>query len=436
MDAGRLRAGRFFPVDWPFRIPVWRFFALSRPLFLLSLGLSAWSCRDPEPVGPPRLTWYVFDEPSGAFREAARRCAESAAGRYRIDLVPLPADADQQREQLTRRLAARDEAIDIIGMDVIWTAEFAEAGWIRPWPSAQSATAGRFPITVQTAIYRNTLWAAPFTTNIQLLWYRTDRVRTPPDTWDEMIDTAEKLGRNGRIQVQGERYEGLTVLFVSLLASAGGTILNAEGGQVSLETEPTRKALSIMKRLAASPAADPGLSTSREDQARLAFETGHSAFMLNYTFVWPSARQNAPEVAANMGWARWPQVLPGRPSRVAVGGIDLAVSAYSRHPELAFHAAECLAGKDNQRIAAERGGLPPSLHALYDDSAVRRRFPFADVLRQTLNDAVQRPQTPAYNDVSLAVSRTLHPMRDIDPERDEPRLRAAVQRALRSEGLL
>ena len=76
------------------------------------------------------------------------------------------------------------------------------------------------------------------------------------------------------------------------------------------------------------------------------------------------------------------------------------------------------------------------MHALYDDPAVRRRLPFADVLRATLKDAVVRPRTPLYADVSLAISRTLHPMRDIDPDRDEPRLRKAVQRAIRSEGLL
>lgn len=439
MDVCRLIVGRLGrAAPWPARISARYFVALSRFLFLMSLGLLTCSCRNPEPVGPLRLTWYVFDEPSGAFREAARRCTESARERYHINVVSLPADADQQREQLTRRLAAGDESIDIIGMDVIWTAEFAEAGWIREWPTraTRRASAGRFPIAVQTATYKNMLWATPLTANVQLLWYRTDRIRKPPKTWDEMIDAAEKLDKNNRIQAQGERYEGLTVLFVSLLASAGGKILDADGSQVSLEPEPTRKALSIMKRLATSRAADPGLSTNREDQARLAFETGHSAFMLNYSFVWPSALQNAPEVAANMGWARWPRVAPGRPSRVTVGGIDLAVSTYSRYPELAFDAAECLASKDNQRIAAERGGLPPTLYALYDDPAVRRRLPFADVLRATLKDAVERPRTPLYTDISLAISRTLHPMRDIEPDRDAERLQKAVQRALRSEGLL
>ncbi len=386
----------------------------------------------------PVLNWYVFDEPSGAFAAAARRCSAASGGRYRIRLAPLPTDADQQREQLVRRLAAFDPAIDIIGMDVIWTAEFAAAGWIRPWPRplAGRLRAGRLASAVESASWGNRLWAAPFTTNTQLLWYRRDRVPRPPATWDEMIDMAERLGRNGTIEAQGERYEGLTVFFVSLLASAGGSVLTPDGSRPSLEAGPTRRALEVMRRLGNSPAADPALSTAREDQARLAFETGRASFMVNYTYVWPSARANAPQVAAHMGWARWPGVVAGRPGRVTIGGINLGVGAYGRHPDLAFEAAACIASEPNQRLAATRGGLPPTLSALYDDADVRATFPFAGLLRETLRDAVQRPQTPFYADVSLAISRTLHPMRDIDPVRDTVRLRDAVRRALRSEGLL
>ena len=100
----------------------------------IALLFAAGCTREP-PDTTPTLNWYVFDEPSGAFVEAARSCSQESGGRYTIDLVPLPADADQQREQLVRRLAAHDSAIDIIGMDVIWTAEFAAAGWILPWPA-------------------------------------------------------------------------------------------------------------------------------------------------------------------------------------------------------------------------------------------------------------------------------------------------------------
>lgn len=384
------------------------------------------------------LNWYVFDEPSGAFAAAARRCAEASDAAYRVAFKPLPADADQQREQLVRRLAAADSDIDLIGMDVIWTAEFAQAGWILPWPDALAETVsdGRIGAAVDSVTYAGRLWAAPFTSNAQLLWYRTDRVPVPPRTWDEMIDMAESIGEGGRIQAQGERYEGLTVFFVSLLASAGGTVLDEDGAAPALADAPTREALRILHRLAVSPASAPSLAGAREDQTRMAFESGNSSFMLNYTYVWPSARANAPEVAEHMGWARWPGVLPGRPSRVTVGGINLAVGAFSRYPELALRAAACIASEDSQRLAAELGGMPPTSVALYDDLGVRATFPFADLLRETLSDAVQRPQTPLYNDVSLAISRSLHPLSAIEPERDAVRLRAAVQRALRSEGLL
>jgi multiple sugar transport system substrate-binding protein len=387
--------------------------------------------------GPPRLHWYVFDEQSGAFSQAAQRCTQMSQGRYRIELAPLPTNADQQREQLVRRLAAGDADIDIIGMDVIWTAEFAQAGWLLPWQgeTAEAARAGRLGSAVASTTYAGRLWAAPFTTNTQLLWYRDDRVSAPPQTWDALIDTAERLGKDGTIQAQGARYEGLTVFFVSLLASAGGSVLTPDGQHVSLEEGPTRRALEVMHRLGNSPAASPALATAHEDEGRLAFETGGPSFMLNYTYVWPSAHANAPEVARHMAWARWPEVIAGRPSRVTLGGINLGIGAHSRHPELAFEAAACLASAANQRLAASRGGLPPTIAALYDDAQVRATFPFADVLRATLRDAVQRPQTPRYADVSLAISHTLHPMRDIDPARDVARLRAAVAQALQAEGL-
>ena len=410
----------------------------TRRAIRLSVALLVVACGNPRPPAQATLNWYVFDEPSGAFEAAARRCSDLAEGRFEIRLTPLPSDADQQREQLVRRLAAGDADIDIIGMDVIWTAEFAAAGWVLPWSGepARQATRDRIAATTASATYRGQLWAAPFTTNTQLLWYRTDRVKTPPATWNQMIDVAEALGPRGTIQAQGERYEGLTVFFTSLLASAGGRVLDSSGTAPSLEPAPTRAALQIMRRLARSPASAPALSTAREDQARLAFETGDSSFMVNYTYVWPSARQNAPDVAAHMGWARWPAVIEGRPSRVTLGGINLGVGAWSRHPELAFQAAACIASADNQRLAAARGGLPPTMVSLYDEPEVRETFPFADLLRATLRDAVQRPQTPFYSDISLAISHTLHPMRDIDPDKDPARLRERIGRALRSEGLL
>ncbi len=408
----------------------------SRQLRAAALVFLLSACSGREDTEPPILNWYVFDEKSGAFQDAVRHCTALSDGHYRIRITPLPADADQQREQLVRRLAARDRDIDIIGMDVIWTAEFAQAGWIQPWHETQAvrATAGMLPAAVESATYQGRLWAVPFTSNAQLLWYRKDRVDVPA-TWDDLISAAEALDRPGALQVQGQRYEGLTVFFISLLASAGGAVLNPDGIGVSLEDGPTRRALGLLKRIATSRAADPALSTSREDQSRLTFETGGPVFMVNYSYVWPSARQNAPAIAEQMGWTRWPAVMEGRSGRVTIGGTNLGIGAYTHHTDMAFEAAECLASKTNQINAARKGGLPPTIESLYRTPEVRQRFPMADTLLATLQDAVQRPRTPFYYDLSLAISHTLHPLKDIDPEADTIRLREAVARALKSEGL-
>ncbi len=395
------------------------------------------ACGSESTEGPPLLRWYVFHEQSGSFAQSARRCTDESEGRYRIELTPLPTDADQQRSQLVRRLAARDHDIDLIGMDVIWVPEFAAAGWILPWrgENARRASAGRLQAPLATARFRDTLRAVPLTTNIQLLWYRTDRVSHSPRTWDEMIRMAEALGDSGTIEAQGRRYEGLTVFFTSMLASAGGRILEPGDTAVALPEGPTRRALGVMQRLATSSASDPTLSTSSEDQGRLAFESGRATFMVNYTYVWPSAHSDAPHVARNMGWAPWPAVSPDRPSHVTIGGIDVGVGAFTRHPKLAFQAALCLASTKSQRLDVTRGGLPPTDSALYDEPDVREVFPFGDLLRRTLGGAVQRARTPFYTDVSLAVMRTIHPLSEIDSIGDVARLRTEVTKALHSRGL-
>jgi multiple sugar transport system substrate-binding protein len=398
--------------------------------------------------GVPTLRWYVYNEPSGAFRDGAERCTEAAGGRYRIETVDLPNNADEQREQLVRRLAAQDGDIDLIGMDVIWTAEFAEAGWIEPFPedAVEAVTEGRLEPAVESATYQDQLYAAPFNSNAQMLWYRTDLTEEPPTTWDEILDQADELraaGEPNLILGQGQRYEGLVVWFTSLLASAGGEVLNEDGTEVSLETEPTQRALQIMRDISRSPSTPSNFATAREDDGRLAWEQGEAAFMTNYSFVWPSANANAPEVAETMRWARFPAVDADTPSRVSIGGFNLGVGAFGDHPDLAFEAAACLVEEEGQIANATLGGLLPVTEALFDDPELTeaetdgvRTFPYAEVLKEELADAVVRPQTPFYNDVALAIARTLHPTRDIDPEADVEQLREAIARALKGEGLL
>ena len=292
---------------------------------------------------------------------------------------------------------------------------------------------------IETASYEGKLYAAPFNTNTQLLWYRKDLVPKPPKTWDEMIDQAEALKEAGTIQIQANRYEGFMVWANALIESAGTPLLSGPE-TVELKEGPTEKALGVMGRLARSSAAPSNLSTSDEDSARLGFEAGESAFMTNYTFAYASAQAEAPEIGKKMGFARFPRVDASKPSKPPLGGFNLAVSSFSDNKDVAFEATACLAGKESQKTAVELDGLPPSRSDLYAEKTVTEAYPgFSELVKESIEAAGPRPTTPAYQDLSSALQRTLHPPDKIDAEDTESiydELKSNLESALKREGLL
>jgi trehalose/maltose transport system substrate-binding protein len=373
--------------------------------------------------GPATLKFLSGLDPGGTNVKAAQECSAQSNGRYTIEFVPLANNADASRELLVRRLAAQDPDIDLMNMDTIWTPEFAEAGWLRELTGAElrDATDDVLPGPLQSVKWEGRVYAVPLNTNAQLLWYRKDLIPQPPKTWDEMIAMAKQLPADeGLIQEQGARYEGYVVWFNNLVASAGGKIVNPDGSPALDQTAV--RAAQIIKDVATSGRADPALSTNQEDQGRLAFESGRGAFMLNWPYVYAAARAAAKtgavqkKVFENMGWARWPAVDADKPSRVSIGGANIGISNYGKHPELATEAALCMTSRKWQDQEAINEGLPPVINASYDDPEVRKSYPFADLLREQLKDAVPRPETPAYSDVTLAIQQTLHPPALINPQ--------------------
>jgi multiple sugar transport system substrate-binding protein len=410
-------------------------------VMLASSALAACTSASAATGGSPvTLNFYNFNDPSGAVATAVTNCTKQSDGQYVITYNKLPAAADDQRLQMVRRLAAGDTSMDILGLDVTWEAEFAEAGWILPWTGAdkQQAEAGTLAVPLQTATWNNQLYAVPYNSNTQLLWYRDDLVKTPPATWDQMISDAEELAKKGQphlIEIQGAQYEGSTVWFNTLVASAGGSILTPNGQAASLG-EPAVRALEVMKRLGTSVAADPSLPVQMEDQNRLAMESGVAAFEINYPFVYPSMKANEPQIFKHFKWALYPRVKADEPSHVTIGGIDLAISKYSPNPALAFKAALCLRDRENQLNAAVLGGLPPTLESLYSDPAMFPAYPFhADILT-SLQTASVRPQTPAYQNVSIVISHNVSPPAGIDPVGTEQALVGQINDALQSKGLI
>jgi multiple sugar transport system substrate-binding protein len=405
--------------------------------FALVAPLAA--CGSDDEGGMPTLNLYQF--PVENMQTVVDQCNTAAAGKYNIVYQVLPRTADDQRVQMVRRLAAKDPGMDILGMDVTWTQEFASAKWIREFPEAQAAEVrnGTLEGPLASGEYNGKLYAAPNNTNVQLLWYRKDLVPTPPKTWDEMIQQSQQLKAQGKTPYQiltmGAQYEGLVVLFNTLVASAGGHVVS-EDGKTAIMDAGTVKALEVMKKLATSGVTSPSFSNSIEDDVRLAYQNNTGAFELNWPYVWASMTGDAPDIAKNTAWAPYPAIDASTPAVTTIGGSNMAVSSFSKHPDLAFDAIKCLRGPESQLTLAVKAGQAPSIESVYSDPQMDKAYPMKAVLLDELKKSAPRPRTPAYQNLSTVVAAQLSPPSSIDPLKTAASLRKAIQDAIDSKGVL
>lgn len=433
------------------------------------------------------VSLYTPASETATFTAVAKRCNEELAGRFRIQQRSLPKGADDQRLQLARRLTGNDGTLDLMALDVVWTAEFAEAGWVIPLSDDPSGAAeadandDTLPGPLATAKWKGKLFAAPVTTNTQLLWYRADLVSPPPSTWDGLLAEASRLAAEGGpswIAVQAKQYEGLVVWFNTLLESAGGQVLSEDGKTVTLTDTPehraaTVKALQLIKSVATAQGADPSVTQTDEGTARLALEQGKAALEVNWPFVFASMLENGvkggvpflplnenPDLAGSInevgtfspsddqfnaafdaskevfGFAPYPGVTPDVPARVTLGGLNLAVAKTTRHPAQAFEAIRCIRNLSNQKYTSIEGGLPAVRTSLYSDPQFQQKYPQYAIIRDQLTNAAVRPATPNYQAVSTRISATLAPVTGIDPERTADELAEQVQKAIDGKGLI
>jgi multiple sugar transport system substrate-binding protein len=114
-------------------------------------------------------------------------------------------------------------------------------------------------------------------------------------------------------------------------------------------------------------------------------------------------------VVDDIGWARYPRVAADKRSAPPLGGIDLAIGAFSRYPTQALAAVKCITSERSGIEYMVDAGNPAARAAAFDDPGVRQAFPMADLIRESINEAGPRPITPYYGDVSQSVQRNWYP---------------------------
>ena len=325
---------------------------------------------------------------------------------------PTPDDADQRHQLYVQWLNARSATPDVLQLDVVWTPEFAAAGWILPLDGYRPEVDDFFPQALRADRWQGHLFALPLFVDVGMLYWRSDLLATPPASLAELRDRGLALVRAGRVRHgfvwQGARYEGLVTVFLEHLAAFGGTILD-DHGHGTRGRSPAVRALTFM-RDAVRDGLVPGAALAwQEEPVRFAFQNGQAAFMRNWPYAHPLVQDPAASrVAGHVAVGPLPAAEGGTPA-AALGGARLAINAHSAHPQQAFQLIQFLTAPEQLLERARMAGQFPPRRSLYAGARLAGALSVPpDQARRIIEAAVPRPVTPVYAELSAALQVELH----------------------------
>ncbi len=385
--------------------------------------------------GEGRIT-FVDSQDLSTDRQIKQRVDEwnVIAGRHRqVTYVPMPTSTDAYRAQLVAR--AQDlagagpefgsQCYDVVTLDGVWTAGFAESGYLAPLSPAEFEVDRFLPAAVKSSTVGGRLWAVPWRADAGVLYYRSDLLAQEGKVWPDSWAQLEKLARTiaPKYGIQGyvgqlKQYEGLTVNALEAVWAHGG-----KADRLELDGPEARAGVGMLARGVAEGWIPREALGYDESLSLTEFREGRALFLRN----WPYARSvlEASPLRGKFGMA----ALPGP---AAFGSWNLAVSRCSTHQATARAFIAFLTGENSQRVLLEQAGYPPTLHSLYREPELNGRLPHLGVLRTAVEHARNRPQSPHYGEVTRVMQGALHSVLENPASLDSElrRLAADVSKAL------
>jgi multiple sugar transport system substrate-binding protein len=340
-----------------------------------------------------------------------------------VELRPTPDAADQRHQLYVQWLNARATDPDVLQLDVIWTPEFAAAGWIADLDRFRPDTGDFFPAAIEANRWNRSLYALPWFIDVGMLYWRTDLMAEPPRDLEALRRQALAAKSGDGVPYglvwQGARYEGLVTVFLEYLGAYGGRILD-ERDRVVVDSDAAVKALTFMRdAVDVDRFVPPAVLTWQEEQVRFAFQSGQAAFMRNWPYAYSLLEQSSDSsVAGRFAVAPMPGTAGGAPT-AALGGSQLAINAYSGDPTSAYLLIDFLLRPEQMLERARLVGQYPSRRSMFDTPALAEALPVppADA-RRVIERAVPRPVTPVYSQLSEILQVALHRAltRQLQPE--------------------
>jgi len=366
-----------------------------------------------------------------------------------IQVRELPApDSTFDQLDLWRKLLKGDPSgIDLLGVDLIWSATL-DSDLIDLAPYSAAETSSIDPQLLPDYTINGRLVAIPDQVNVGALEYRSDLLRKygydhPPGSWDELERMAERIQAGeraaGKKDFWGYVWQGVTgeALTCNALewqvAEGGGRIIESDR-TISVNNPAVARAWLRAKQWIGS-ISPPGVFAYRELDSLNVFSAGGAAF----NRVWLGTTITRSGQTRQTYWRNLNPVvetgftsLPAGPGGSAgvLGGSGLAVSRHSAHRQEAIEFVRFLARAQIQSNENRKGTAPGQSEIYNLPSMLEVR---SDSQKPTEHqiDFIRRPSVEAgagYKQVSAAYAAAVHSV--LTGEKTAPAAAAELEKQL------
>ncbi len=339
-----------------------------------------------------------------------------------VTIVPMPSSTSDQFGQYRLWLAAGNADVDVYQTDVIWAPQLADQ-FLDLTEAAKDVAALHFPSIIESQTANGKLVALPIFTDAPALYYRKDLLekygKQPPKTWDEMAAIAEEIQNKEReagnkdmhgFVFQGNAYEGLTCDALEWVKSNGGGQIVEPDGTISINNEKAAAAIDRVKGWIGKISPE-GVLAYQEEESRGVWQVGNAVFMRNWPYAYALGNGDDSKVKGLFDVVPLPSGGEGGGSAATLGGWNVAVSKYSKNPDVAIEFAKFLASAEVQKQRALIGSSLPTIISLYDDADIAKAQPIIPRWKEVFLNAVPRPSAPTkvkYNEVSSLFWSAVH----------------------------
>src|SRR2546421_1382375 len=363
--------------------------------------------------GPTDIVWQTENDNSGTYPALVDAYNKSNKDNVHVTWHNGPSGTGDILTIYDNTLRARSGSIDVMSIDVVYPAEFASQGWTVPldsrWPASDRAN--YLPGPIKSCTYNGQVVAAPLRTDLGVLYYRTDIISTAPNTWNDLVSMAKSNASKTKYGYvwQGSQYEGLVCDFSEVLQGYGGTVLDPnDSKKVTVNSPEGVQGLTEMVSWVGT-ISPTSITTYTEEPARQAFQNGDAIFMRNWPYAYSLGNDaSKSKVAGKFDIHSMPYGGSSTVGHSCVGGWNMAINAFSKNPDASWSFIKYMLGPAAQKQLAIKGSFTPALKSVYDDADVKAKQPLFTKLAPILQNALPRPVSAVYPDLSNIIQTHVH----------------------------